>query len=149
VHRMRVDALFPRFVDAGYVYRFGPPNHDLLVADLQIAGEREPASRAFVCPLRGDVTRDDLGLSATCEARAGHAGVLLRTQAFARRVVLELEAGEPADNFFHLEPGGERWVEVRGADGAALAHTPLRGRVKALNASSWLRLAPALPEDAP
>jgi beta-mannosidase len=141
VHRVRVDALFPRFVDAGYVYRFGPPNHDLLVAELQHADAA--VARAFVCPLRADVTHDNLGLSATCEARAGHAGVLLRTQAFARRVALELETGEPADNYFHLEPGGERWIEVRTVDGAALDVATLRGRVKALNASSWVQLAGA------
>jgi beta-mannosidase len=142
VHRVRVDALFPRFVDAGYVYRFGPPNHDLLVARLQIAGEAEAAAYAFVCAQRADVTREDLGLSATYEARAGHVGVLVRTQGFARRVAIELEAGEPADNYFHLEPGGQRWVEVRGAGGAAL-----RGRVKALNGSGWVRLtAPGAAE---
>jgi hypothetical protein len=140
VHRSRVDALFPRFVDAGCVYRFGPPSHHLLVARLQNAEGAEVA-RAFVCPPRAERTRDDPGLSATCEARAGHAGVLLHTQGFARRVALELENGEPADNYFHPEPGGQRWIEVRTAAGAALDVATLRGRVKALNASSWVQLA--------
>jgi hypothetical protein len=69
--------------------------------------------------------------------------VLLRPQGFARRVALELEVGEPADNYRHLEPGGQRWIEVRTADGAALDVAILRGRVKALNASSWVQLAGA------
>jgi hypothetical protein len=79
-----VDALFLRLVDACNVYRFGSLDHDLLVARLQNA-EGAAVARAFVCPLRAEVTCDDLGLSATCEARAGHAGVLLRPQGFARR----------------------------------------------------------------
>jgi hypothetical protein len=80
--------------------------------------------------------------------RAGQAGVSLRTQGFARRVALDLEGAEPADNYFHLEPGGARWVEVRGYAGEALDAATLRGRVKALNASSWLRLSVAAAEGA-
>ena len=68
--------------------------------------------------------------------------MLVQTQGFARRVALELEADQyPVDNYFHLEPGARRWIEVRGPSGEALAPSQLRGRVKALNAASSVRVA--------
>jgi beta-mannosidase len=142
VHRMRVDALFPRFVDAGYVYRFGPRNHDLLLAQLRTDTHGDVVARAFVCPPIGAGSHDSVGLSVTCEARAGQAGVLVQTQGFAQRVALEFEDGQlPEDNYFHLEPNGQRWIAVRGAAGQAPSVAVLRGRVKALNAASFVRVS--------
>ncbi len=44
-----VETLLGRWVDAAYAYRFGPPQHDLVVAaldDLGLASAREPAGRS-------------------------------------------------------------------------------------------------------
>jgi len=132
----RVEALFERFVDPGYVYRFGPANHDLLVGLLRDAGGTILA-RAFVQPLGVSAALREIGLSASFETCDGRSGVLVESQAFAQRVEIEVDGYVPDDNYFQLEPGGRQWVGLRAH---AASKGPLRGRVSASNGQSSVSL---------
>jgi beta-mannosidase len=141
VQELRVDAMFERFVDAGYRYRFGPANHDLVLAILRDeAGE--VVARVAAHPVSTAIAKSEVGLSATYEERGGVPGVTVRAQGFARRTEIELDDSEffPADNYFHLEPGGVHWVALHATSGAKQAR-PVSGRVGALNALSFVRFA--------
>jgi beta-mannosidase len=108
-----VESLFGRFVDIGYTYRFGEPQHDTAVATL-IHGGRD-VSKAFFKPPglegRGRGTADELGLQVETERN----GAALDVRLLATRVVhgVRIEAGgaEADDDGFDLEPG--RWSTVR------------------------------------
>jgi beta-mannosidase len=149
VQEVRADAMFERFVDAGYVYRFGPTNHDLLVALLR-DGQGALIARAVAFVGSTTIRTSDVGLSATSTVREGRAGVLVRSERFARRVEIELDGSViPEDNYFHLEPGGEHWVPFRHAPCAAnptcsAMADGASGRVRALNAPRFVRFE-ALP----
>ena len=135
-----VDALVGRFVDTTYAYRFGPPGHDVVVATL--AGGPDEASgpaSAFYFPGGLRFPRSpDLGLRA--EARAwggGRYGLTLRTERFAQSVRIEARGYEAADNYFHLEPGGERTVAL---SPVGPADRPPAGTVTAFNALDGVRI---------
>lgn len=125
-----VDSVLGRFADSAYAYRFGPPAHDLVVAELRSQGEvlarafHLPQGRALRCEL-------DLGLSAEFEVRAGHAGVRVGTKRFAQAVHLDVPGYVAKDNWFHLEPAGQRWIELTPLAGV---QAQARGEVGALNA---------------
>ena len=92
-----VETLLGRWVDAAYAYRFGPPQHDLVVAAidaLDLSYAREPAGRSAA---RSSAA--DLGLAVT-------GGV-----ATTRRAVLGARVGDGPQ--FCIEPGRER--RLRGA----------------------------------
>jgi beta-mannosidase len=144
VQELRVESMFERFVDVGYTYRFGPANHDLLVAVLRDE-HAEVIARVAAHPVSTAITPSDVGLSATYEERDGILGISVRTQRFARRVEIDLDdsAFQPEDNFFQLEPGGVYWVALRRMPGATRAARVVGGRVRALNAPSFVRIATA------
>jgi beta-mannosidase len=121
--RYNVEALFGRFADLSWAYRFGAPAQDVVVASLECDASllaqdfRFPAGR----PVDPEPA-EQLGLTAVVD------GEQLRLA--ARRLVyglrIELEGCEPAEDFLTLEPGRERTVALRGAAGPG-------GRVTALN----------------
>jgi beta-mannosidase len=136
---LSVEGLLGRFVDSAYAYRFGPPGHDLIVAELALVGEdaagREPGAvraRAFHFPLGHARAQElDLGLCARFEEIAGQPHVRVQTRRFAQGVVLDVPGYLPDDNWFHLEPGGERLIGLAPEPGSP---APLRGELSALNA---------------
>jgi beta-mannosidase len=134
---LRVDALFERFVDVGYVYRFGPVSHDLIVAELK-SQDGSLLARACHLPVSTRVQLDDLGLGGALESRAGGLGLRLWTRRFARRVEIQIDSSQvlPEDDFFHLPPGAEHWVALRSLRGEPLQPADaksLRLSLRALN----------------
>lgn len=125
-------ALFDRFVDTAYAYRFGPPTHRVAGAALVLEGSATPVSEAFHFPLGLALpTEADPGLTASCERGAdGVPVVVVRSRGFAQSVVVSARGYLPEDSYFHLLPGGEKRVRLL-ARGDACA--PLRGSVQALN----------------
>jgi beta-mannosidase len=124
----RADSLLGRFADSAYAYRFGPPGHDVVLGELR-AGV-EVVARAFHFPLGRRFPQElDLGLTARFVTQQGRPGVEVSTRRFAQCVSLDIPGHVPADDSFHLEPGGRRWVPLRSRAGA----TGLRGLVRALN----------------
>jgi beta-mannosidase len=124
-----VDGMLERFLDSSYAYRFGPPQHDLLVATLK-AGD-DVLARAVHEPLGRARPRElDLGLAGYLTIRDDQPFAVVRTRRFAQRVSIEVDDHLPRDDFFHLSPGEERWVEL---SPAAPKKGGLRGRISALN----------------
>jgi beta-mannosidase len=127
--------LFDGFLDLSYAYRFGPPPHDLVVANLADANKTTLA-QAFHFVQGLSATRElDVGLSATATPGAGgasHFDVKIATRRFAQSVWIEADGFTADDAYFHLAPGSERVVSLRRS--LHEAEKPLRGRVHALNA---------------
>jgi len=121
-----------RFVDATYAYRFGPRAHDLAVATLRDAKGGAVLGRAFhVARLEPTQPGIDPGLEAAAEpAGPGEWRVTVRAARFARSVALDAPGFIAEDDFFHVEPGGEHVVLLRGK------RAPLRASAKPLHASS-------------
>jgi beta-mannosidase len=103
---IHVDALFAGFKDLTYAYRFGPPSHDLVVATINSVAE------AFYFPHGLPATREaDIGLSAEATlCPDGTYALRVRTEKFAQSVIIRAEHLLPDDNYFHLQPGGERII---------------------------------------
>jgi beta-mannosidase len=113
--------LFDGFHDLSWAYRFGPPAQDLIVATLN-------GIQAFYFPAGLPNSRElDVGLSA--ELREDE--LVVRTRRFAQSVAVELEGCEPDDNYFHLAPGSERIIKLRGRG---------RGTLQPLNAETAARI---------
>ncbi|MDB6087231.1 MAG: beta-mannosidase [Gammaproteobacteria bacterium] len=126
--------LFEGFVDLSYAYRFGPPQHELVVATLRAAGDRAVISEAFHFVLGLSAAREaDIGLTATAVARADSAFDLkIATRRFAQSVWIEADGFVADDAYFHLAPGTEKTVLLQRAPREP--ERALRGRIHALNA---------------
>jgi beta-mannosidase len=154
---VRADSLFEHFLDTTYAFRFGPPGHDVAVASLTERGTG--GAPALVPPGRilGQAFHFPLGLgSFGSRARAGAAGagdpgidvsaskqaekqrdgeyvMIIRSKTFAQSVAIDARDYLPDDNYFHIEPGGERTVVMRPIREGV---KPLQGTVQPLNAVS-------------
>jgi beta-mannosidase len=130
---MPAAALFAGFLDLSYAYRFGPPAHDLVVANLTGENGTLLAQAFHAIPGLSTARELDVGMTATATATTG-AGleVTIATRRFAQSVWIEADGFVPDDAYFHLAPGSSRTVSLRRA--AHEADKPLRGRVHALNA---------------
>jgi beta-mannosidase len=127
---VHVDALFEGFRDLTYAYRFGPPSHDVVVATVMAVETGVTQASVFstlgqTCyfPQGLPATRDtDIGLSAHATVRADGAYELhVRTEKFAQSVAIRAEHFLPEDNYFHLQPSGEKIVLLHpGAKNGAL-----------------------------
>ena len=126
-------ALLEHFADLNHAYRFGPLNHDVVVASLRDADNR-PLAQAFHFPGGMDLPRDaDLGLQATASALPdGGAQLRLSTGRLALGVHVEAAGLVADDQYFHLVPGDERTVTLRPMDGR---RRPWRCSIHALNAT--------------
>jgi beta-mannosidase len=131
---MPAAALFAGFLDLSYAYRFGPPAHDLVVANL--TGENGALlAQAFHFIPGLSATRElDVGMTATATPAGGSPGfeVTITTRRFAQSVWIEADGFVAEEAYFHLAPGGSRTVLLRRAPGEP--DKPLRGRAHALNA---------------
>lgn len=110
-----LEAMLGRFVDAGYAYRFGEPQHDVVVAALEREGQLVGA--AFHFPLgvpRRPETASELGLRCEVHMSTGEAPRLVLS---SNRLVYGLRVDGPGleadDRWFNLEPGRPRTVELR------------------------------------
>ena len=138
-----VEALFGRFVDAAWAYRFGPPPQDLIVVSLEREdGGPDPISVAARFPA-GRPSGAEPAVSLGLEARAvtadgGAVKVVLRSRRAAWGVRLRAEGFAPDDDAFVLEPGVERSVAMWPAGGDAEFSG---GAVTALNLEGRVRVA--------
>jgi beta-mannosidase len=134
-----------RFFDFTYAYRFGPREHDTVIASLYNSGDRL-ISQAFYFPERTATAvfeRGDIGLNASLEQRDGQWWVHVSTRATARYVQiaasgpLPKDAGRlPQDDWFHLGPNATVSVPLypdRHED-------PTTIEIRAINYNKTLRL---------
>ncbi len=132
---------FGRWIDLNDAYRFGVPDHALVVATLHDAAgavlgqafhvvDGLPAGRdAAVQPQGAFRANDD-----------GTVDVTVRCDRFALSVHFDTPGFEPEAAYFHLAPGGERRVRFVRVGAAA---APFGGRVMAVNGLYAGALKPA------
>jgi beta-mannosidase len=133
---MPAAALFDGFLDLSYAYRFGPPAHDLVVANLTAQSGALLAQAFHFIPGLSAAREIDVGMTATAVATTAAKSpafeVTIATRRFAQSVWIEAEGFVADEAYFHLAPGSSKTVLLRRAGNAA--DKPLRGRVQALNA---------------
>ena len=106
-------SLFEGFRDLTFAYRFGVPDHDLVVATLR-NGEGSTLSEVSFLPLGlGRPVEPDVGLRAVARP-AGEGGWMLdcSTRRLAQSVVVDVPGFVPSDSWFDLAPGRTRTVHL-------------------------------------
>ncbi|HUR89957.1 MAG TPA: glycoside hydrolase family 2 protein [Ramlibacter sp.] len=123
-------SLLDHFVDLNWSHRFGPPPCDVVSAML-VDAQGHAISRAHHFPSRPALAAcRDIGLQARVVQRDNFAcRVAVTAQRFAYDVNFEVQGMTAVEDHFHLDPGDEVRVTLRGT---ARAHA--RGWVHALNA---------------
>lgn len=136
--QIHADSLLNGFVDTTYAYRFGPANHDLIVARLRDPDTGQIISEAFHFPLGFPSERsEDLGIEAYATATTdGCFDLTVRTRDFAQSIAIEVEGFRADDSFFHLAPGGERVIRLHPIG----EPRPLVGTVEPINATMGTRI---------
>jgi beta-mannosidase len=138
--RLPASAVLGRFADETYAFRFGPPQHDAVVARLLDA---RGALLAEATHLPGGPRRV---LAADPELRAearpdgpGRFALRLTARRLAYAVAIRTEGeARPEESYLDVSPGWVRTVVVRGPPGAAL-----RGEALPLNGPAVRFAAPA------
>lgn len=153
--------LLGRFFDFTYAYRFGPREHDTVIASMY-STNGVLLSQAFYFPERtqaGIFERGDIGLEAHAEPSDGRWWVTLQTSRLARHVQISAPGFVPSDNWFHLAPGATVRVELV-SDSAPRSHPfaqstaqapdadtkPSVIEVRAVNSSKTLRVRSKQPD---
>jgi beta-mannosidase len=126
------------FYDVSYAYRFGPPQHDVVIATWYDA-QRNVIGEAYHFIRR----RDPGTTPAAIEASANQIDeteyhVTLQTDSFLHGVTLNAKGFLPSDNYFHLPPGRTKTVVFQ-ARGTATPPT-FKVDVEALNLATPLRV---------
>jgi len=119
---VRATELLGSFFDYGYAFRFGPADHQVVVARLLVDGA--VVSEAFAFPLGRSAALQPSGL--TAELGADDAGwfVDLACAGFAQSVHLDLASHLPADDWFHLSPDRPRRIRLAPLPGCDPAARP-------------------------
>lgn len=109
---LNVDEVVGHFMDTTYAYRFGPPAQDVIYAALGSAPTGLSLPRAFHFPTGLSFPKSaDLGLHAQASScGGGRYELAVRAARFAQAVRIDTRGYQADDNYFHLEPGGERTV---------------------------------------
>lgn len=127
---VHADALFEGFRDLTYAYRFGPSTHDVVSAALHDRGTGALLATTHFFPQTLPAEIDsDLGLAARAEPTHRGYELLLSTDRFAYAVAIQIPGWLPSDNYFCLEPGETRRLQLQNTMPAA---RPC-GSVSALN----------------
>ncbi len=136
---LNADELLGSFTDISYAYRFGPPNHDTIVATLFDPESGSVLADSFHFPLGVGAFRATAKLESRIERiHDGSYAVTIQTDELALAVAIETNGWRPSDNYFHIAPGGERTVLLTAPRGqSAVAGltglTGPTGRATALN----------------
>lgn len=142
VERIGVEQLFGRFVDANWAYRFGPRDHELVVASVHVGNDDVPFLQHFHWVGPRSLKResiDTLGLRGTGVWDGGelHATVLATRPAWGVRLYAAELVSD--DSWFALEPGRPRRVVLR-ALGSGAVESPVR--ISAINGCGSVTLGP-------
>lgn len=103
---LSAEAMLGRFLDTTYTYRFGPPQHDAIVARLVDAHSGAVLSEDVHFPLGlARPQLDGVGLHAEAAFQPdGSVVATLRSDVFLQNVALSVDDFLPDDNYFHLAP---------------------------------------------
>lgn len=127
------DAIVGGFTDVSYAYRFGPPNHDAVVATLVNPANGETLAQAFHFPLGIGAARAFVQLEAKAERTDdGSCAVTFSGDNLALAVSIEAAGWLPSDNYFNVAPGDSRVILMKPVG----QRRQLSGRAVALNSTS-------------
>jgi beta-mannosidase len=137
-----IETLLGHFVDASWAYRFGPSNHDVVVASLEherTGGIVQPLAQAFRFPTGRPLRRqsaEELGLTGALRLDTDETPVLtLHSQRLAYGVRVDVPGFRPSDDALTIEPGGTRTVHLLPREpginfaGGTLSALNLKGRI--------------------
>ncbi|WP_230945380.1 glycosyl hydrolase 2 galactose-binding domain-containing protein [Burkholderia vietnamiensis] len=148
VVRLGSAELLGRFFDWTYAYRFGPCEHDTVVASLR-GDNGALLSQAFHFPSRTHpavFARRDPGIEARV-SRAGDAWhVDIDTRHVARHVQIDAPGFMPLDDWFHLAPGATARVALipQPIGTPRIDDAPPSVNIRAVNAARTVRAALAV-----
>ncbi|MBR7960212.1 glycoside hydrolase family 2 protein [Burkholderia vietnamiensis] len=140
--------LLGRFFDWTYAYRFGPCEHDTVVATLR-GDDGTLLSQAFYFPSRTHpavFARREPGIEACVSRSGGTWHVDIDTRHVARHVRIDAPGYVPRDEWFDLAPGTPARVALipLAAPGEARADdVPPSVEIRAVNAARSVRATPA------
>jgi beta-mannosidase len=137
---VHADAMFERFLDLTHAYRFSSSGFDVVVVTLRDRATSEVVCRTHAFPCGLPALVDPL-LSMTPALDEEPDGYVLTVDAqrLAYAVAIRVDGWTPDDNYFHLAPGEQRRIRLRGDKTGALPH----GHVTALNAGGVFAIRPA------
>jgi beta-mannosidase len=134
--RLRGDAIFGRFEDLAYAYRFGPLGFDVMVATLRDASSVVADAVYFRHSMSIPVADEPLIAAYATRASEDVVEIHLGSSRFAQAVALQCDDFVPDDSYFHMAPGSERTVRAR----ATKPGGSFSGYAQALNASSGVNI---------
>jgi beta-mannosidase len=124
-----VEGVLGRFADADYAYRFGPAQHDAVVATLRDAHGALVAQSCHFPLGRPSTPVADLGLRAEQHRGSDPLRCVLTTERLAYGVRVRADGARPDDDGFIVVPGTPRTVTLRPTGEAPIGPV----RVTALN----------------
>jgi beta-mannosidase len=127
--------LLGSFFDLNYAYRFQPPQHDTVIAALNLQETGEILSEAFYFPCGYTGVVPETSLLASVEEEAGSWLLQIRSERLARFVHIVDPCFRCEDDWFHLTPDRPRRIKLISLNSAPLTARP-RGLIRALNATS-------------
>jgi beta-mannosidase len=127
------ESLLGGFRDVNYVYRFGPPAHDVVLVRLLDSSGAMRAEAVHLPQGEGRLRESSVGLRAEVTGDSTHPCLELSCDRFAQWVVVDVPGFIAADSWFHMTPGHPRTISLTPAS-AVPPLGPSRGRIRALNA---------------
>lgn len=136
--KLKADAIIGHFIDTAYAYRFGPPNHHIVTANIQCHPNAAAICEAFSFPLGLAFRQErDLGLRAIASQRPDGSWQLdLHTIRFAQSIALDIKGYLSSDNYFHLAPASSKRLILTPTSGESKPF----GSVTPLNAISSIKI---------
>ena len=135
---LKADAIIGHFIDTSYAYRFGPPKHHIVMANIQCQKNETTICEAFNFPLGLAFNQErDLGLRAIALHRPDGSWQLdLITVRFAQSIAVDVKGYLPSDNYFHLAPESSKQIILKPTSGES---KPM-GYVTPLNAINSIKI---------
>jgi beta-mannosidase len=123
--------LFGAFFDTTYAFRFGPPSHDVTVAQLTASDTGALIAEAFYFPLGRAKAFHDAEITASVLQEGEEWFLDLHSDRLAQSVQIDFEAYRAEDDWFHLSPGSSRQVRLHCRPGVPADAVPM-GQVRAI-----------------
>lgn len=127
-----VDGIIGHFSDLTYSYRFGPRQHDVVVARLCDGRTGELIHEDFYFPVNYVTapTRNDGVIVEIIAGANGATALKITSPRFLQYVRLDLKSHAPEDNYFHLSPDYSRVINLHST---TKIPQPVRGYIEAVN----------------
>ena len=123
--------LFGAFFDTTYAFRFGPPSHDVTVAQLTARDTGRLIAEAFDFPLGRTKAFHESEIVASVSQQDDHWFLDLRGDRLAQSVQIDFEAYRAEDDWFHLPPGVTRRLRLHPRAGTSTETVPT-GQIRTL-----------------